>query len=1110
MSLLSRIGNTLRNDLVKPVQRVVQQPQRPQQPQQPQAPRVNAQQLLLALQANQQQRNAQMGTPQVHPAIHAAVHASILHDLTHNPVTNLVGGAVVKPVIRTSQAINQGIGNAELKLAGRPTQNAQQAFGPTINKFTGYTGTKKQIVEDAVNNVLNGGAAGATGAIEKGITKAVPSVAKIVPKVLSNAAVGSGLSASNTAIQGGSPKDIAKSAALGAALGGVVPVGAKGVELGAKGAVKVAENAKPLNEAGFAKVPKTTSTEKAPPDFLKPTKKTVTRTPVSQAAEILQVSPKQAEKAMNSGVTPDLNELVNKGLVHMPQPEPDLPATPPHTGDLVPMQTLATANKAFSNKVNVLRKINTPASHALADAVENTDRTKEALRAGYMNQIPTVQRLNNKETSQLFDVVEKKISQKSVSPKVAQAAKEWQKLTLQIHQNAFEQGAIIGNRKNYVPHSYPEGFWNKTRGSQYDSAIQHLMDTNQVNHNSAVQLFKDMSTDAAKRPAWFANFENARLTDLPGYQKNKDSLYKYVEGAAGRTAEAHHLGLDNQIANKLLQNIRLEGGDVTAATHAVGNYLHSADKGAGAKTLRGVRGFFGAARLGKAAISHAGQTSNTIVDAGTGNALKGWGGYLSRNQAAKDFIAKTGVTNPQVLHGYQNQFTSVKGALSKVTAPGLNQIMGVNRSVTALAYKEYGNALAKAGNTAELRKLGVQGDIGKTLTPEQEIQAARSGVNRTMFSSSRASTPTYAETPLGKTIGQYRTAYGYKQTGFIYDRVIKEAAKGNLKPLTRFLAVSAPIAGGTIAFKNKISGNKEGAGGIAMDTAGALGGIPGELALELGRYGKRDLTKAVAGSIAPLAGEAVTGAENVGKALNGNLKPVAREALGLVPIAGSQISKTVLPSKTSSTSSNSSSSEGTTLSAKGNTIKLTKRQTTALSPNELTRWTGLTSAAKKNVQTANPDKYIRDQQLQIQQYLSQGKTVDAFKTAKTVAQTQIYKNFDPNVVQAYGLSSQDFKTLLSQAPSDFVNQLKQLDSQLVNKGIVAKTKFTKSITGSSSSSGSSSTGSRSGTAKIATLKAPSPRTIHKNKLPTIGSKSRVRGIGYKSLGSARQKKVSIA
>lgn len=588
------------------------------------------------------------------------------------------------------------------------------------------------------------------------------------------------------------------------------------------------------------------------------------------------------------------NTILNEHLSKTPPPSVKLPDLHKESGDLPPVSQLPTKNVLFSSKLQLLRKTGTKAGNELADRIENTDRQSADLQTKWMNSIPTVHSLNKDETAQMFDVVERKIKAGSVSPKVKQAAKEWRKLAADVYKTTHDLGIPVGERQNYVPHHYDLKAI-KHNGSKYDSMLQYLMDTGQIKHNEAVKLFKDMSTDNARRPNRFGHLESARLTEAPGYEQSKQVLYNYIHGAAQRTAEAQNLGLDNRIAGRLLTNLRQEGGDADTAAKVVENYLRSQDKGRGAPTLRNVRGAFGFARLSKAALSHAGQTSNTAVDAGVANTIKAWGHFIANNKENKAFIDKTGVILPQNLHHYEQQYTSVRGLMSRATAPGLETMLKINRSVTALAYKNYADHLVEAGNVSELRKLGVTGDIGKQLTEHQQIQAARGGVERTMFGGSRATTPLYAETRIGKTIGQYRTAYAYPQTKFIYDRVVKEARNGNLKPLARYLTVSAGIGAGTVAIKNKISGHQEGPGGIAADTIGALGGLPGELLVSGARYGKNDVGSTIASSIAPLAGEFLNLADGATKALQGKPQSLERYGMKLVPGVGSRLSSTLVP-----------------------------------------------------------------------------------------------------------------------------------------------------------------------------------------------------------------------
>lgn len=72
-------------------------------------------------------------------------------------------GSGAQALVRSGIALNQGIGNAEVGIAhamGKApnvhTQNAQQvingSIGNNVNKAVGYTGTKRQIIGDALNN----------------------------------------------------------------------------------------------------------------------------------------------------------------------------------------------------------------------------------------------------------------------------------------------------------------------------------------------------------------------------------------------------------------------------------------------------------------------------------------------------------------------------------------------------------------------------------------------------------------------------------------------------------------------------------------------------------------------------------------------------------------------------------------------------------------------------------------------------------------------------------------------------------------------------------------------------------------------------------------------
>lgn len=171
--------------------------------------------------------------------------SSVFQQATHNGLTNLAGD-IAKPIIRTGMAVNQGIGNAELKIAGRPTLNAQQftqsSYPSGLNKAVGYTGTKRQIAGDVANTALTAITPGVGNAVEKSFTSVLPKVVpKVVSRVVANAGtgavVGAPMNVANlvSSDQKITPKAVKESAVQGAKMGAVLGgAGTAGAEVASK------------------------------------------------------------------------------------------------------------------------------------------------------------------------------------------------------------------------------------------------------------------------------------------------------------------------------------------------------------------------------------------------------------------------------------------------------------------------------------------------------------------------------------------------------------------------------------------------------------------------------------------------------------------------------------------------------------------------------------------------------------------------------------------------------------------------------------------------------------------------------------------------------------
>lgn len=193
---------------------------------------------------------------------------SAVRQATHSGASNAVG-SVVKPLVQTSIALNQGIGNAQVKTAqlfglrkDLKTQNAQefidQSIGRNANRAIDYKGTKRQITGAAISTVANvampGSSKVVSGAISKVIPKTTPAILqKFAPKVAGGSAAGATSGAvgqtgeyiaSNEKLTARGFRDNAATGAkYGAILGGAAPVALPVAKVAAKATGKVAKAA---------------------------------------------------------------------------------------------------------------------------------------------------------------------------------------------------------------------------------------------------------------------------------------------------------------------------------------------------------------------------------------------------------------------------------------------------------------------------------------------------------------------------------------------------------------------------------------------------------------------------------------------------------------------------------------------------------------------------------------------------------------------------------------------------------------------------------------------------------------------------------------------------
>lgn len=466
-------------------------------------------------------------------------------------------------------------------------------------------------------------------------------------------------------------------------------------------------------------------------------------------------------------------------------------------------------DKAFRSTRSIIERQGKTGAE-LANDLQRARDVEEIYQAEILKQIPTVRKLKGSDYENFVDATQGVTP--PANPKVAQAVAEWKAVHPTIRDRAVAAGLDVGDLgPNYYPHmiDYDAVFKDKNK---YNQAINHIVETGQApSVEEAVKLLgyaRDVS-----RNRKFGNLEASRLVDIPFYDKSKQSLTSYIQGSSKRIAQTETFGKNDEIALKKIAQIGQEGGDTEAAKNAydvaVGakRYSPTASKISG-----GIRKYNTTTKLGLGALTNVSQNVNTGIVTGHLRTAKAMVKQLSPQ--TREFVGDTGVIADAVINDLkQNQgyttFTSkvIGRGLNLITAPAFGAVEKFNRAVAATAGRDYALRLAQKGDEATLRKLGVTGKIGKELTEDQQIQAARKVVEKTQFKVDPQDLPGWVDSPGGKLVAQFRT-FSYNQGKFFSNEIIKPMAKGNVMPMARLLA-AMPLGYALYETRRAIDGRPE-------------------------------------------------------------------------------------------------------------------------------------------------------------------------------------------------------------------------------------------------------------------------------------------------------------
>lgn len=546
----------------------------------------------------------------------------------------------------------------------------------------------------------------------------------------------------------------------------------------------------------------------------------------------------------------------------------------------------------------------------------------EVGKAQFYESIPAVQGLKKDEFSQFAQALEARANGTAVqvTPRIEEAIGQWNAAITGVRERAVNSGLDVGDLgENYFPRFYKD----LEKPGGYQKLINNIMAGAQakgkpITMEDAIAQAQFIRESSIKK---FGNLEKTRSVDAPGYEMNHDAIVSYIDGAFERITKAEQFGAKNEKLDAARAQLMRQGIDPSKVfDKKLDIALGNTDKTSAAhRASSGMRQFNAVTSLSAAGISNATQLTNTMTKAGIWRTAKGI--YkIATDADARQAVREAGVTLDHSIKAISEQQLGVGNKITRnIASPFFATVEKFNREVTGTVGADYGNHLARraaqgdAKALQELQDMGVKGKIGETLTPTQEIQAARKLVEISQFKVDPMDLPGWADSPLGKLAMQFRS-FGYKQTGFMWNEVVRKALGGDFVPLARFIAVGAPAgmasksARDLVRFKGYGQEGEEDTSPGAQQALGKIGaglsqvgafGLPGSTAQSLKsgvEYSNLPgaVVSTVGGPTAGIIAETYTNAE---KAQKGNSDPLKKEAIRKIPMVGPSLSNIIMPGK---------------------------------------------------------------------------------------------------------------------------------------------------------------------------------------------------------------------
>jgi hypothetical protein len=410
---------------------------------------------------------------------------------------------------------------------------------------------------------------------------------------------------------------------------------------------------------------------------------------------------------------------------------------------------------------------------------------------------------SKKESLEVSDILE---GAKPTSLKTGTAAKILRNWLNKRQNKAVEAGLDVGYLENYYPRKYD--FDELTKSGRKEKILQEMVDKGQSGTKAeAEKTLQDFIFKNSERK--YGNLEYERMYDIPGYERDpRKALKQYADSVAGRLSEVQTFGKKDEIANALINKISEGGGDYREAQR-IFDFMYKGEPQN--KLVNNLTKFQALTKLSLAFFSNATQSVNTASIGGIGRTVKAIVKNFTDFKNSDDFAKIAGVYQDMNI---KQELGFEPGKLMNLVMKPFNIVERFNRRVAATTGKLKGidliNDFKKNPQDKyiieSLEKLGIKTEklLAGKINDEDLIKAANTFTYKTQFLANAFNIPPAWRTPTGKLLSQFKS-FSFMQTKFVRDEILKEARKGNIAPLVKFLFM-APVASFTAqSLRNKVN-----------------------------------------------------------------------------------------------------------------------------------------------------------------------------------------------------------------------------------------------------------------------------------------------------------------